>query len=82
MATGNISWVKETQETQYPTSEGFQVPRSCCERFDKVNDCRKTPTADAFKVEGCMEKLADAFTKNKDVILAVGVTVVVIMVSL
>jgi hypothetical protein len=75
------SWVDISD--QYPTTPtgGFQVPTSCCVKFGsaKVDQCRKFPFDAEFELTGCITKLEDTFEQNKNVILAVGVSVVVIM---
>ncbi len=82
MATNNISWVKECPDYPTPAPDSFQVPKSCCVKFgDKETDCRKNPLKSDYALKGCITKLEDTFDSNKNVILAVGVTVVVIMVS-
>ena len=78
------SWTQYSEE--YPTSDGYVVPLSCCERFAEnlKETCRKTPTSDEFKddpVVGCWDKLEAAFNDNKSNILIVGVVIVVIMVT-
>jgi len=75
------SWV-ELDSTEYPTpSDKFVVPKSCCEQFasEKVDQCRKDPTGEDFKVTGCFNKLESTFNDNKSTFLIAGVVVMVIM---
>lgn len=76
------SWEIHNSDT-YPTSEGYRVPGSCCTAlFDRDNTtgiemCRKNPFD--YNMVGCFDEIRDTFDSNKNNILIVGVTIVVIM---
>jgi hypothetical protein len=79
-ANGNNSWTKENPG-QYPTAAEFRVPASCCTQFVSADQskCRKTPFA--YNLTGCFDQFETLLDKNKNNVLAVGVTIVVVMVS-
>ena len=84
--TDYISWEKNTtttSATNFPTSDGYRVPKSCCARFesDQVTECQKTPFETKFNVTGCFDKLDQTFEDNKSTFLIAGIVTMVIMVS-
>ena len=81
-----ISWEKNTNATSatnFPTSDGYRVPKSCCARFesDQVTVCQKSPFDTKFNVTGCFDKLDQTFQDNKSTFLIAGIVTMVIMVS-
>ena len=83
---GYISWEKNTTSTSatdFPTSDGLRVPKSCCARFesDQQTVCQKDPFNTKFNVTGCFNKLDQTFQDNKSTFLIAGIVTMVIMVS-
>ena len=81
-----ISWEKNitaTSATNFPTSDGYRVPKSCCARFesDQVTVCQKSPFDTKFNVTGCFDKLDQTFQDNKSTFFIAGIVMMVIMVS-
>ena len=75
---GNFSdWVNKGPYGKDPVADKY-VPDSCCEGQEDVEKCTKDK--DGPKIPGCFEKFKDAIEDNSRNILAVGVTVVVVMV--
>jgi hypothetical protein len=63
----------------------FYVPASCCEDNAGVNNtyaCRTNPAAYEDALVGCFKEFENIIDENSKNILAVGVAIVVIMVSL
>lgn len=59
------------------------MPKSCCEEHDGITDvdeCQKDPEKFIEQSPGCLQKFKDSIESNSKNILAVGVTIVVIMV--
>lgn len=63
----------------FPDSSANLVPKSCCSNkaTNSIPDCQKNPNK--YNLTGCYTKFKEGFDKNKDLILAIGVTIVVIM---
>jgi len=81
---GYISWEKNTTSTSatdFPTSDGLRVPKSCCARFesDQQTVCQKDPFNTKFNVTGCFNKLDQTFQDNKSTFLIAGIVTMVIM---
>ena len=81
--TKNNSWINEGP---YETSDTYKVPETCCLKEkvgeDNIIDCRKNPTSTKYNLTGCFDKFDDLIEGNKKSVLAVGVTIVVIMVKI
>ena len=77
----NNSW-EEFDPKVYNSSSTFKVPKSCCEQFEtnKIDECRKDPTAQDFKVTGCVMKLKTKFYENRNNCTIAGSTILGLMV--
>jgi len=83
-ANDYISWEKNTtttSSTNFPTSDRYRVPKSCCAQFesDQVTDCQKNPFNDKFNVTGCFEKFEQKLMDHRTDFVIAGVVLCVIM---
>jgi len=79
-----ISWEKNTtttSATNFPTSDRYRVPKSCCAQFgsDQVTVCQKNPFDNKFNVTGCFEKFEQKLMDHRTDFVIAGVVLCVIM---
>ena len=78
---GYEEW-KEESDYFPTTSDGFEVPKSCCQgvvEADDVTTCQRNPGSS--KLVGCFQKLKDSIERHKTLILSVSIAILIIMVS-
>ena len=74
------SW-RDVSDSPYPIG-AVLVPESCCLQFEESerDKCQRNPTESKFNVAGCFDKLEITFEKNRNVFLAIGLTILITMV--